>query len=252
MWTCRVHNSRRFIRKGRALRLVLKDARNLALVFVSVLLSISVSFPFQSAAAHVGTASGSQFYLSTTGLACTLGGVCPPSAMPTPCLNPPNYWYGSGNMSHSVPGKISSGISLQYQFGTWETDFCTSASYSYPSLTTISSVTVALRIAQATKSWAVVANLYDFGTVSNPNTTPVLLATTGGNVNFGFYTPRLHSCSTSKLFTVHLTPTTGAQLVSGDILGLQLLIGGYSGGHATACFGSWNTSWTSISSLSVK
>ncbi len=224
------------------------------MLFVSILLSTAFSFPLQSAAAHVGPASGSTFYLSLTGLSCTFSG-CPPSPLPAPCDVPPpgqpSYLaFVTGNMSHSLPGRSSDVIGLSSDAFIWTTGFCTNMAYGYPSLASISSISLTLRVSQATQPWIVSAGLYDLGTVSNPASTPMLLA--GGSGNFAAFTPILHPCLTSKVLNIPLTPVEGAQLTSGHLLGLQLEVGGYTAGSATLCFGQSNPLSNSISSISIK
>jgi hypothetical protein len=228
--------------RNESLRIVVKEARTLALVVASVLLSVSVSFPFQSAAAHVGPATGSTFYLSWGGA----------STLPAPCAswNSGIPYSGLQTMSHAVLPSFKDHMGFSHGFGVWHNGFCTDAAYSYSSISSISSASVTLRMGYATQAWGVDANLYDLGTVSNPASPPILLAM--GSGNFAAYTPRTQSCSNSKVFTFSLAPVPGAQLPSGHLIGLDLVIGGYNQGGGLICYGVFNPTWTSISSVSIK
>jgi hypothetical protein len=155
-------------------------------------------------------------------------------------------------MSQAVPPRFSDHMGFSSGYGVWTNGFCTNAAYSYSSIASISSASVTLRMGYATKAWVVDAYLYDLGTVSNPATPPILLGMTSGNANFAAYTPKTHSCANSKVFTVPLAPVQGVQLPSGHLLGLELLVGGYNEGEGLICFGPFNPTWTSITSLSIR
>jgi hypothetical protein len=216
-----------------------KEARVLALVAVSVLISVSFSFPLQSAAARVGPAPGT-LYLSY-----------PTSSLPAPCsgwasgLNAEDV----GTLSQSVPAAAHKYIDLYSGYGTWSTAFCTNEAFAYPPPSSISSVAVTLRIADASEPWVVAAYLYDLGTVAGPASAPVQLAS--GSANFATFS-RGDTLPLAKAFTFSLTPVAGSKLASGHVLGLELVIGGYQGGLVDLVVGSYNPLWTSVTSVSIR